>query len=132
MRTGTGENAGTLRLLTANGYFAQFSIGGKKRKGTLLRTCTTKDEAKRRQVAIAKLVAGLRESGHVAVIPTTIKEAGRADDEEFRKFTKPGLGASSQTASVGTPGRPLGVVRRLPRGESAVPEGLVEATKPLS
>ncbi len=80
-------NAGTLRE-TPNGYFAQFSIGKKKRKGTLLRTCKTEEEAERRKVAIAKLVARLRESGHVAIIPNTIKEAGLADEEEFRKLAK--------------------------------------------
>jgi hypothetical protein len=81
-------NTGTL-ICTAKGqYFAQFSIGAKQPKGTLLRTCTTEEDAKRRQLAIAKLIARLRESGHVAVIPTTIKEAGLADEEEFRKLAK--------------------------------------------
>jgi hypothetical protein len=41
------ENPGTLRL-TGSGYLAQFSIGGKKRKGVILRTCKTEDEAKAR------------------------------------------------------------------------------------
>src|ERR1019366_889021 len=78
------QNAGTLRL-TANGYSAQFSIAPKQRKGTLLRTCTTEDEAKRRQLAIAKLIARLRETGHGAVIPTTIKEPGLPSPKTGRR-----------------------------------------------
>jgi integrase len=87
-REATGEPpSGTLRL-TASGYFAQFSIGAKKRKGTLLRTCKTEEEAECRKVAIAKLVARLRESGYPAAIPDIIKEGGLADEEEFRKLGK--------------------------------------------
>jgi integrase len=78
-------NSGTLRP-TSRGFFAQFSIGARQRKGVLLRM--PEPEAERRKEAIAKLVARLRESGHTSVIANTIKEAGRADDEEFRKLVK--------------------------------------------
>ena len=66
------SHGGTLRL-APSGYFAQFSIGKKQRKGTLLRTCKTAEEAERRKLAIAKLVALLRESGDPAAIPDIIR-----------------------------------------------------------
>jgi hypothetical protein len=80
-------NAGTL-IRTRSGYFAQFSIGGGKRKGTLLRTCKTEEQAERRKVAIAKLIARLRESGHPAMVPNTIRDAGALDAGEFAKLER--------------------------------------------
>jgi integrase len=79
------ENAGTL-IRTAHGHFAQFSIGGGKRKGALLRTCTTEEEAERRKVEIAKLVGRLRETGHGAMAPHIISEAGGLDEQGMRKL----------------------------------------------
>jgi integrase len=82
----TQQNPGTLRK-TAGGYFAQFSIGRKKRKGVTI-ACASEDEAKRRQLAIATLVARLREAGYPAMVPNVIRDAGAADEEEFRKIAK--------------------------------------------
>jgi integrase len=81
------ENAGTI-LRTPHGYFAQFSIGGGKRKGTLLRTCKTEDEAELRKLAIAKLVWRLRDTGYVSIIPNTIRDAGALDEEGMRKLAR--------------------------------------------
>ena len=81
------ENGGTLRH-TASGYLAQFSIGGGKRKGVILRTCHDEDEAIRRKLAIAGLVARLREAGYLGMLPNVIRDAGAADEEEFRKIAR--------------------------------------------
>ena len=81
------ENAGTLRH-TASGYFAQFSIGGGKRKGVILRTCHDEETALRRKLAIAGLVARLRDAGYTAMIPNVIRDAGAADQDEFRKIAR--------------------------------------------
>jgi integrase len=75
---------GTLRE-TKGGYFAQFSIGGGRRKGVTI-TCETEADAKRRQLAIARLVARLREAGFPAMIPNVIRDAGAADAEGLRKI----------------------------------------------
>ena len=80
------ENTGTL-FPTANGYFAQFSIGGGKRKGVLLRGMT-REEAERRKLAIAKLVARLRESGHTSAIPKTLRQAGKLDEDGMRRLAR--------------------------------------------
>jgi integrase len=79
------DNTGTLRPV-AGGYFAQFSIGGKKRKGVVLRM--SEPEAERRKLAIAKLVVRLREAGHLAMIRNMIRDAGAADEAEFKNITK--------------------------------------------
>ena len=50
---------GTLRKTGKGKYFAQYSIGPKKRAGTTLYTCTTEEEAQRRRLAIARLTATL-------------------------------------------------------------------------
>jgi integrase len=81
------ENGGTLRH-TASGYLAQFSIGGGKRKGVILRTCHDEDEAIRRKLAIAGLVARLRDGGYPGMLPNVIRDAGAADEEEFRKIAR--------------------------------------------
>ena len=81
------ENAGTLRH-TASGYFAQFSIGGGKRKGVILRTCHDEETALRRKLAIAGLVARLRDGGYPGMLPNVIRDAGAADEEEFRKIAR--------------------------------------------
>ncbi|MGH7440448.1 MAG: tyrosine-type recombinase/integrase, partial [Polyangiaceae bacterium] len=81
------ENTGTL-ITTANGYLAQFSIGGGKRKGTVLSTCKTEDEAKRRQREIAKIVARLRACGQSAMLSNTIRDAGDLDEEGMRKLSR--------------------------------------------
>ena len=86
-RSGAVENAGTL-IHTARGYLAQFSIGGGVRKGTLLRSCRTEKDAERRKLAIAKLVARLRETGYTAVIPNTIRDAGSLDEDGMRKLAR--------------------------------------------
>src|SRR5258708_21425735 len=85
-RRAPATNGGTLRP-TANGYFAQFSIGGGKRKGVLLRGMT-REEAERHKLAIAKLVERLREAGHTAVIPHTIADAGIPDDTALHELPK--------------------------------------------
>jgi len=85
--TGSVENTGTL-LHTPGGYFAQFSIGGGRRKGVLLAACDNEGTAKRRQVAIAGLVAQLREAGYPAMIPNVNRDAGAADEDEFRNIAK--------------------------------------------
>ena len=107
-RTASVENTGTL-ITTANGHFAQFSIGGGERKGTLLRTCTTEAEAVQRQLAIAKLVARLRETGHRAMCANVIRDAGGLDDEGFKKLGR----LVERVASGKEPGlaRRLGVRR---------------------
>jgi integrase len=87
-RESADVHAGTLIRTASGHYFAQFSIGGGQRKGTLLRTCETEEQAERRKVAIAKLVARLRDSGHTTVIANTIREAGQLDEEGMRKLAK--------------------------------------------
>jgi integrase len=82
----TPQNPGTLRR-AAGGYFAQFSIGGDRRKGVTI-VCASEADAKRRQLAIAKLVARLRETGYPAMIPNVIRDAGAANEQEFRKIAK--------------------------------------------
>ena len=79
------DNPGTLRPVPG-GFFAQFSIGGGKRAGTTLRM--PEEEAKARQVEIARLVFRLRESGHGAMAKNTIREAGAADADELRKIAR--------------------------------------------
>lgn len=86
-RTTPVGSTGTL-IQTAKGYFAQFSIGGGVRKGALLRTCRTEEEAERRKRAIAKLVTRLRETGYTAVIPNTIRDAGSLDEDGMRKLAR--------------------------------------------
>jgi integrase len=81
------ENTGTL-ITTASGHFAQFSIGGGERRGTLLRTCTTEREAMRRKLAIAKLVARLRETGHRAMCANIIRDCGGLDGEGMQKMAR--------------------------------------------
>jgi integrase len=81
------ENGGTLRL-TRGGYFAQFSIGGRRRKGATLTTCKDEEEAERRKLAIAELVGRLRQAGHTAVIPNTIDEGAKAEAAGFRDLQK--------------------------------------------
>src|SRR5579863_4020872 len=107
-RTASVENTGTL-ITTASGHFAQFSIGGGERKGTLLRTCATEPEAMRRKLAIAKLVARLRETGHRAMCANLIRDAGGLDDEGFKKLGR----LVERVASGKEPGlaRKLGVRR---------------------
>ena len=105
------ENAGTL-VKTPRGFFAQFSIGGGKRKGTLLRSCATEEEAERRKLAIARLIARLRETGYAALIPNTIRDAGSVDEQGFRKLVtlceriasgkEPGLARSMGARREGT------------------------------
>jgi integrase len=76
-------------IRTASGqYFAQFSIGKGQRKGALLRTCATEEEAERRKLAIAKLVMRLRETGYTTVVANTIRDAGAADEEGMRKIAR--------------------------------------------
>src|SRR5258708_34979778 len=82
-RRAPDTNGGTLRP-SANGYFAQFSIGGGKRKGVLLRGLT-REEAERRKLAIAKLVARLRASGHTSALPKTLRHARKLDPYRIRQ-----------------------------------------------
>ena len=106
----TGSASGTL-ISTPNGPFAQFSIGGGKRKGALLTGCRTEDEAQERKVAIAVLVARLRKAGHTAVIPNTIRDGATLDAEGFSKLQKlvgrivagkePGLGGAPRARREG-------------------------------
>ena len=89
-RTGSAEpaNTGTLRRTPA-GFFAQFSIGGDERRGTTLVACGHDETAaKRRQAAIAKLVARLRESGHRAMCTNMIRDAGALDEDGMRKLAR--------------------------------------------
>jgi integrase len=81
------NGSGTL-ISTARGFPAQFSIGPGKRKGTLLRACTDEEEAKRRKQAIARLIARLRATGHDAMVPNVIREAGILDDPGMRKLER--------------------------------------------
>ncbi len=81
------ENIGTLRP-TPSGYLAQFSIGGGVRKGVILRTCKTEDEANARKLAIAKLVARLRESGHDEMIANVIRDSGKLADSGMVKLAR--------------------------------------------
>lgn len=77
---------GTLRS-TPRGFFAQFSIGHKRRVGALLIACgVDEDAAIKRQTAIAELGAKLRESGHASIIKNTIKNAATIDAEGLRKL----------------------------------------------
>src|SRR5665213_686225 len=78
---------GTLRP-TASGWLAQFSIGPKQRKAVILRTCPDEASAKRRKVAIAKLVHDLRDAGHLAMVPNVVRDSGIADDEGFKKIVR--------------------------------------------
>ena len=84
----TIENSGTLTLTAAGKHFAQFSIGGGKRQGTVLHTCTTEKEAEARKTAIAKLIARLRESGHLAMVPNVIRDAGGLDAAAMRDLER--------------------------------------------
>ncbi len=93
------ENTGTL-IHTPRGYFAQFSIGRSRRKRAMLRTCTTNEEAARRQLAIAKLVARLRETGYTSMVANTIRDAAAVDDEGPR--------CRSGSSEPRTPGRGTG------------------------
>jgi integrase len=81
------ERLGTRRK-TSRGYFVQFSIGRGRRRGTTLRTCTTEQEAVRRQRGIARLVERLRTSGHEGMIRKVIREGGRTNTEDFAKLGK--------------------------------------------
>ncbi len=72
------ENTGTLRW-TGKGYFAQFSIGKKRRKGTLLRSCKSEAEAEDLQLFVARLVTRLREAGYGSLAPRVIHDAGAPD-----------------------------------------------------
>ena len=82
------EDTGTLTRTARGAFFAQFSIGAGQRKGTLLRTCTTEEEAERRKGAIAKLVARLRDAGYPAVIPNMVRDAGALDEDGMRKLAR--------------------------------------------
>jgi integrase len=82
------ENAGTLKRTGSGKYFAEFSIGGGQRKGAVLATCTTEEEAKARKLAIARLVGRLRESGHAAMVPNTIRDAGALNEDGMRKLAR--------------------------------------------
>ncbi len=81
------ETTGTLRM-TANGPFAQFSIGGGQRQGALLVACRTEAEGTARKLAIAKLVDRLRAAGYPSVIENTIERGAIANADEFRKLVK--------------------------------------------
>ncbi len=81
------QNAGTLRQ-TPTGYFAQFSVGGGRRKGVLLTTCADDESAERRRLAIARMVNSLREGGYAATIPNVIRDAGAATEDELRKIER--------------------------------------------
>jgi integrase len=106
------ESTGTLRR-TATGYFAQFSIGPKKRKGATL-TGVGLDEkaAEARKTAIAALVARLREAGHTSVIVNTIQKGAKASADDFRKLQQlvarivagkePGLAGAPRVRREGT------------------------------
>jgi integrase len=106
------ENAGTLKVTSSGKYFAEFSIGGGQRKGTVLHTCSTPAEAEARKLEIARLVARLRESGHVAMVPNTIREAGEANEQDMRdlallvgrvvKGKEPGLAKRLSSRREGT------------------------------
>jgi len=80
--------SGTLTRTARGGYFAQFSIGGGKRKGALLTACDSEPTARRRMAAIGELVAALREAGHTGVIPDTIVEGATADAAGFEDLRK--------------------------------------------
>jgi len=84
---GAEPKSGTL-LRTPNGFFAQFSIGGGQRKGTLLRSCATEEDAEKRKAAIARLIGRLREAGYASMIPNTIRQAGKLDDEGMAKLAR--------------------------------------------
>jgi integrase len=81
------DSAGTLRP-TPGGYFAQFSIGGGKRKGVTLVACATEADALKRKAAIAKLVARLRATGHRAMCANLIRDCGAADDDGMRNMAR--------------------------------------------
>jgi integrase len=108
-------NAGTLKRTASGKYFAQFSIGGGQRKGTLLATCATETEAEARKLAIARLVARLRESGHTAMVPKTIEDAAPLDEGGMRTLAR----AVERIAT----GREPGLARRV----TARREGLTVA-----
>ena len=85
---GAPPRTGTL-ISTATGHFAQFSVGGGRRKGALLTACgMDKEAAVRRQLAIAKLVDRLRESGHLAAVEHAIQQGAIVDGEGFRKLSR--------------------------------------------
>ena len=84
----TPEHAGTLKITPSGKHFAEFSIGGGARKGTTLRTCQTKEEAEARKLEIARLVARLRETGHDAMVPNLIEDAGGFDAEGMSKLAR--------------------------------------------
>jgi integrase len=79
------EYLGTVRP-TPSGPFAQFSIGDGARKGVLLRHCKDDAAVMRRRVAIAKLIASLRNAGFTShvLLKNTVRDAGRADERGFR------------------------------------------------
>jgi integrase len=81
------ENPGTLRELGKGRYFAQFSIGGKKRGGGTI-VCASRDDAERRQLAVARLVLQLREAGYPGMLRNVIRDACAADAEELRKISR--------------------------------------------
>jgi len=110
------ENCGTLIRTASGQYFAQFSIGGRKRKGALLTGCNDEENAIRRKLAIAKLVASLREAGHTAVIPNTIQEGAKLDADGFRQLQKL-VGRIIAGKEPGLAGAP-----RAPRGGLTVAE----------
>ena len=84
----TPEHAGTLKITASGKHFAEFSIGGGERKGTTLHTCQTREEAEARKVEIARLVARLRATGHDAMVPNMIEDAGGFDAEGMRKLAR--------------------------------------------
>jgi integrase len=98
----------SLRTETASENENLATTGG-ERKATLLRTCATEREAIRRKLAIAKLVARLRETGHRAMCANLIRDAGGLDDEGFKKLVR----LVERVASGKEPGlaRRLGVRR---------------------
>jgi integrase len=77
---------GTLRK-TTGGYFAQFSLGRGQRKGGTI-ACESLAEAERRQLAVAQLVARLRQAGYRAAIPNVIRDACAADADELRNVSR--------------------------------------------
>jgi integrase len=84
---GEPENPGTLRELGKGRYFAQFSTGSGRRGGTIV--SPSRGDAERRQLAVARLVAKLREAGYPAMIRNVIRDACAApNEEELRKIAR--------------------------------------------
>jgi integrase len=86
MTTMDRSYSGTLRETRPGVFCAQFSTGASRRSGTI--RAASRVEAERRQLAVARLVAKLREAGYPALIKNTIRDACAAPDgEELRKVS---------------------------------------------